>query len=40
MMKAVLIVLVVVSLLRPGHAEEIWHTWTDTQVAFTEEVAE
>lgn len=35
-MKAILIALVVVSLLRPGHAEEIWHTWTET--AITEEV--
>lgn len=39
-MKAILILLVVVSILRPGHAEEIWHTWNDAQVAFTEEVAE
>lgn len=38
-MKAILIILVVVSLLRPGHAEEIWHTWTDAQT-YTEEVAE
>lgn len=37
-MKAILILLVVVSLLRPGHAEEIWHTWTDTQTAITEGV--
>lgn len=39
-MKAILILLVVVSLLRPGHAEEIWHTWSDEQVAFAEEVTE
>lgn len=39
-MRIILISLVVVSLLRPGHAEEIWHTWNDGQVAYTEEVAE
>lgn len=39
-MKTMLILLVAVSLLRPGHAEEIWHTWTDAGVAITEEVTE
>lgn len=39
-MKSILILLVVVSLLRPGHAEEIWHTWADTQTTITEEVTE
>lgn len=38
-MRIILISLVVVSLLRPGHAEEIWHTWNDTQTAI-EEVTE
>lgn len=35
-MKTILILLVVVSLLRPGHAEEIWHTWNE-QTAIAEE---
>lgn len=38
-MRIILISLVVVSLLRPGHAEEIWHTWNDGQVTI-EEVTE
>ncbi len=37
-MKALLILLVCISLIRPENHMEIWHTWTDTQTAITEEV--
>lgn len=37
-MKALLILLVCISLFRPENHMEIWHTWADTQTAFMEEV--
>lgn len=36
-MKAILILLVCLSLIRPENQMEIWHTWSDTQTAFSTE---
>lgn len=39
-MKAILIALVLLAIIWPENRIEIWHTWSDGQVAILEEVAQ